>query len=178
MAYDCGVCKVQNLWGRPRLEVLERADACSLKAEFILFYFILLYFTLFYFPHSCAGPSLLGSGFSLVSVLGLLPLQSLSSRPLGFQRLRLVGLSCPMACGSRDQTHVPCIGRRLLTTDHQGSPRQNSLTCYQGLSAESEVPPARPACIIKNDLLYLRPSGLQLLCPENGSGVTAQSFHV
>ena len=40
VAYDCGVCKVRNLWGRPRLEVLDRADARSLKAEFI---FILFY---------------------------------------------------------------------------------------------------------------------------------------
>ena len=47
---------------------------------------------LFYFIYSCVGSSLPGSCFSLVAVLGLPPLQSLGSRPLGFQRLRLVGL--------------------------------------------------------------------------------------
>ena len=53
----------------------------------------------------------------------------------------------------------PALAGGFLTTDYQGSPKQNSLTCSQGLSAESEVPPTpAPACIIKNHLLYLRPA--------------------
>ena len=119
------------VWGHSSLP----CDLISFMNRRRIVGFLFIYF-------SCAGPSLLRAGFSLVAVSGgysslrcsgfslwwLLLSQSVGSRACRLRQLRLAGprvwaqqlwytgLVAPSLVGSswtRDQTRVPCIGRRI-----------------------------------------------------------------